>query len=318
MKDGNEEIELQGQPQRQVLPAGDGHQIQLLCWDALDGGPGSGAVPRAVVQIAHGMGEHALRYDRLARRLAAAGIAVMANQHRGHGDDSLDESLRGEFGAAGFDAVVSDMAQVSQHARRCHPQAPLILLGHSMGSFAAQLYALEHSGLLAGLVLTGTAATDLLAAGRGTNRKLEDSNAGIPDPRTPFDWLSRDPAEVDKYIADPRCGFTVTRASMVSIFSTCRRTAEPDAFSRLRPDLPVYLATGDRDPVNSALAWFHPLVERMGQAGLKDVSTRIYPGARHEVFNETNREQVIAELLAWIDNVIRNPDAPALPGGQQP
>ncbi|MEP6791935.1 MAG: alpha/beta fold hydrolase, partial [Ramlibacter sp.] len=176
----------------QHIPAADGAAIPLLCWLP----PGE---VRGVVQVSHGMGEHAGRYARVARALTAQGYAVYANNHRGHGEAAHDPAQRGEFGPGGFAGVVRDMLAVTQFAKGRHPGLPLVLFGHSMGSFAAQLYALDHSAQLAGLALSGTAATDLLQAGRG-NVRLDETNAAVPATRTPFDWLSRDEAEVDKYI----------------------------------------------------------------------------------------------------------------------
>jgi len=275
------------------IDAGDGHRIVLCSWLPA-------ARPRAVVQIAHGMGEHAARYDRLARALAAAGHAVYANHHRGHGPDAAAAGQLGDFGPGGFAAVVADMARVSAHARALHPRVPLLLLGHSMGSFAAQLYVLDHHRLIGGLALSGTAATELRFADRDPQRRLQDMNASIQQPRTPFDWLSRDPHEVDAYIADPLCGFTITPASRQSMFDACDRLSVPGAWAGLPSELPVYLFSGDQDPVNRCLAWFHPLVQRLRDAGLTDVQTRIYPGARHEVLNETHRDEVTADLSAWL------------------
>ena len=284
---------MTGYPMHTRIDAGDGHRIVLLSWLPA-------TEPRAVVQIAHGMGEHAARYDRLACALVSAGHAVYANHHRGHGPDASAAGQLGDFGRGGFAAVVADMARVSAHARALHPGVPLLLVGHSMGSFAAQLYVLDHHHLLDGLALSGTAATELRFADRNPHRKLQDLNAGIEQPRTPFDWLSRDPREVDAYIADPLCSFTITPASRQSMFDACDRLSAPGAWAALPKELPVYLFTGDRDPVNNCLAWFHPLVQRLRDAGLTDVQTRIYPGARHEVLNETHRDEVTADLLAWL------------------
>jgi len=258
---------------------------------------------RGAVQIAHGMGEHAGRYDRVARALAARGWAVYANNHRGHGPAAQAAGTLGDFGPGGFADVVRDMASVTDLIAARHPGLPIVLFGHSMGSFAAQLYALDHSTRLAGLALSGTTATDLLLASRGTNRKLEDSNKGFAAPRTPFDWLSRDEAEVDKYIADPLCGFTMDKPSLASIYTACARTAMPGAFAARRPQLPVYLFTGDQDPVNNKLEWFHPLVQRMRDAGLADITIKIYPQARHEVLNETNRDEVTADFAGWLERL---------------
>lgn len=283
----------------QTIPAFDGKTIDVLCWALPEG-----TIPRAVVQVAHGMGEHAARYDRLAQALVQAGYAVVANQHRGHGPAAQAAGTLGDFGPGGFLDVVRDMVTVTDFAKERHPGLPVVLFGHSMGSFAAQLYALEHSVGLAGLALSGTTATDLLLAARGTDRKLEDSNKALgPAARTPFDWLSRDEAEVDKYITDPLCGFTMDKPSLVSIYASCARTAMPGAFWALRPTLPVYLFTGERDPVNHNLDWFHPLVQRLRGAGLQQVTVKTYPEARHEVLNETNRDEVTADFIAWLDSI---------------
>jgi len=179
-----------------------------------------------------------------------------------------------------------------------------VLLGHSMGSFAAQLYMLDHSELLDGVALSGSTALDLLGAAATTGAwRLEDLNAAFEPARTTFDWLSRDQAEVDKYIADPLCGFNVTPESYGSLFSIAPRLANPSELARIRRDLPLFLFVGDLDPVNAKLAWFRPLVDRYREVGLKDVSWHVYGGARHEVLNEANRSEVVANLHAWIDRV---------------
>ncbi|WP_213958223.1 MULTISPECIES: alpha/beta fold hydrolase [unclassified Variovorax] len=279
------------------LTANDGHAIEAHRWQ------GSGA-PRAVVQLAHGMGEHSLRYRALADALTQAGCVVYANEHRGHGKSAQALGELGEFGPRGFDGLVDDMAQLSRHARAAHAGLPLILIGHSMGSFATQYYLVKHSDLLAGAVLSGTAALDLLGAALQSGFRLEDMNAALPDVRTPFDWLSRDPAQVDAYIADPLCGFTVTAEGMGSMFAGLAELAPAAMQSRIPADLPVYLFTGDQDPVSNKAQWFYPLVERYREAGLRDVSCHVFGGARHETLNETNREEVFAVLLAWIARVV--------------
>lgn len=278
--------------------AQDGHPVEAHRWLAA-------TAPRAVVQLAHGMGEHALRYRPLAEALTAAGYAVYANEHRGHGAGAAARNQLGEFGPRGFAALVDDMAELSRHVRGVHPGVPLILLGHSMGSFAVQYYLVAHSELLAGAVLSGTTALDLLGAALQSGFKLEDMNAALPDVRTPFDWLSRDPAQVDAYIADPLCGFTVTAEGMGSMFANLGDLTADAMRARVRADLPLYLFVGDEDPVSNKAAWFYPLVERYRSAGLRDVSCHVFGGARHETLNETNREEVTAVLLAWIARVVK-------------
>jgi alpha-beta hydrolase superfamily lysophospholipase len=253
------------------------------------------------------MGEHAPRYAPVAEALSRAGYDVYANDHRGHGSEA---GKLGDFGPAGFPALVADMAEVTRLARRESGGKPVVLLGHSMGSFAVQLYVLDHSDLVDGAALSGSAALDLLGAAAMTGQwKLEDLNAPFEPARTPFDWLSRDPMEVDAYINDPLCGFTVTPESYGSMFSVGPRLADVKELKRIRSDLPMFLFVGELDPVNGRLAWFHPLVDRYREAGLTDVSWHVYGGARHEVLNESNRPEVLAVLQAWIDRVAGVPAA---------
>jgi alpha-beta hydrolase superfamily lysophospholipase len=133
---------------------------------------------------------------------------------------------------------------------------------------------------------------------------LSAFNAPFEPARTDYDWLSRDPAQVDAYVADPRCGFGLTDVDGRQMFASARQLADPARLRGLRADLPVYVAVGDQDPVNGRLALVHPLVQRLEEAGLTDVTLVVYPGARHEVFNETNRDEVVADLLAWLDRVL--------------
>jgi alpha-beta hydrolase superfamily lysophospholipase len=261
--------------------------------------------PRGIVQLTHGMGEHLLRYEPLATALTQAGFVVVGQDHRGHGATAHEERW-GELGAGGWDELVRDIGRVGAQVRAELPGLPLVLLGHSMGSFAAQQYVLDHSGELAGLVLTGTALLDLLEPALDLDQPLDLSafNAPFEPARTDYDWLSRDPAQVDAYVADPRCGFGLTDVDGRQMFASARQLADPARLRGLRADLPVYVAVGDQDPVNGQLALVHPLVQRLEEAGLTDVTLVVYSGARHEVFNETNRDEVVAELLAWLDRVV--------------
>jgi alpha-beta hydrolase superfamily lysophospholipase len=282
------------------LAAPDGHEIEAHRWQHSGAEP-----PRAIVQIAHGMGEHSLRYQALAETLATrCGCVVYANEHRGHGAGAAARNELGRFGERGFAALVDDMAQLSRHAQAEHPGLPLVLLGHSMGSFAVQYYLVEHASLLAGAVLSGTTALDLLGAGLQAGFRLEDMNAALPDVRTPFDWLSRDAAQVDAYIADPLCGFTVDAPGMGSMFAGLASLTPEAMRGRIPAGLPMYLFIGDQDPVSNKGQWFEPLVQRYRDAGLTDVSSHVFGGARHEALNETNRDEVFAVLVAWLQRVL--------------
>ena len=273
-----------------TFDASDGTRISAWRRDAQ--GPA-----KVVLQISHGMGEHALRYAAPLAPLQAAGIAIYANDHRGHGRTA---TMLGDFGPGGFAGVVDDMAVLSRLARRENPGAKLVLMGHSMGSFALQIYLLQHSGLIDAAVLSGSAALDMLPPPDPSGNALEAFNKPFEPARTPFDWLSREAAEVDKYIADPLCGFSMNEASMMSLFVAAQPLFAPDALKAIRPDLPLYLFAGDRDPLNAGLTALMPLVQRYRDAGVRDVTHDFYPGGRHEMLNETNREEVVRNLLRFV------------------
>ena len=262
---------------------------------------------RGVVQIAHDMSEHFLRYRHLTERLNRAGFAVFGNDHRGHGASAAAFGV-GEFGPGGFQAVVDDMAALTAVAKAEFPGLPFVLLGHSMGSFAAQLYLLEHHDDLAALVLAGTAALDellgaLLAGGGPVT--LELLNAAFEPGRTSFDWLSRDEAQVDAYVADPFCGFALADEAMASVFQLGASTRADPRLAHVRRDLPIYVISGERDPVvGPDQAFVGALIGSYRQAGLTSLTHRIYPGGRHEMFNETCRDQVEDELVAWLERTL--------------
>jgi alpha-beta hydrolase superfamily lysophospholipase len=286
---------------RHALPADDGHPVDLFSWEPE-------APVRGIVQVAHGMGEHARRYARLARALAGAGFAVFANEHRGHGEAAHRGHHQGELGPRGFAGLVADMVSVSDFAQARHPGVPLLLLGHSMGSFAVKVYLLDHARRVAGAALTGTVALDLAEAGNASAWKLADKAAApAVVRRTPFDWLSRDEAEVDAYIADPLCGFRLNVKSRQSMYAAYARTTDPAALKRIPSTLPMLFFVGEEDAMNRRLAYFDPLVQRFRAAGLTDITVRLYPGARHELLHETNRDEVIADVVAWAARVVPSP-----------
>jgi len=282
----------------------DGTKIAAYRWDPA-------GEPRAAVQLTHGMGEHARRYEHVAQALNEAGFVVYAQDHRGHGASArgqgADPSALGDLGESGWPGLVDDIGLLSAHIRAEHPGLPLILLGHSMGSFAVQQYLFDHSADADGVVLTGTAAIDLLEGALDLDQPIDLSafNAPFAPARTDYDWLSRDNAIVDAYVADSRCGFGIDAASGKAMFVGARRGADPDQVAAIRPDLPLYIAVGEADPVNGGLALLTPLADRYRAAGLTDVTVRTYPDARHEILNETNRGEITAELITWINRVVR-------------
>jgi alpha-beta hydrolase superfamily lysophospholipase len=275
----------------------DGTEIACYRWSAT-------TRTRGILQISHGMGEHALRYAPVAEFYASAGFHVVANDHRGHGKSVKNKEGLGDFGAGGWNALVADMVTLTRKAKAESPEVPLILLGHSMGSFALQQYLLDHSGHIGGAVLSGSAAADRLGLDPEREVDLSAINAPFEPARTPFDWLSRDAKEVDKYIADPLCGFGVNKTSTQSMATAMARTVDPKALALIRKDLPVHILAGDKDPVNVNLDALKIVAQRYRAAGLRDVTEKYYPGGRHEMFNEINRDEVMRDLLSWMNRVV--------------
>ena len=279
------------------FPSSDGLEIAYYRWRA----PGRAA---GIVQIAHGMGEHALRYEPLAAFLNAAGFHVFANDHRGHGRTAKGPDSLGDFGDGGWNALVEDMVSLSKFARLREGKLPLVLLGHSMGSFAAQQYLLDHSDLIAAAVISGSVAIDKLPIDPSKEPDLTAFNQAFEPARTPYDWLSRDPAAVDAYVADPLCGFGVNQRSIASMAAAAMRLSDPAEISRIRKDLPIYILAGDADPINHGLEWLKPLADRYRAAGISNVTERYYQNGRHEMLNETNRDEVMRDLLVWMRKAI--------------
>jgi len=296
------------------LKADDGVELQVHRW-LPDG------APRAAFQIAHGLAEHGARYGRLAAALTAQGFAVYADDHRGHGQTAPADGL-GFFGEPdGWRKCVGDLWTLNRRIAADHPGLPIILLGHSMGSFMAQDFVADHSDAIAALVLSGSNGPPPAIAGvgrmiarierlrlgaRGKSALLQammfgEFNKPFKPARTEFDWLSRDPAEVDAYIADPLCGFAFSTQLAIDLLDALGTFLKPERLARIRKDLPVYIFSGSDDPVGANLP---ALAEAYRAAGLTRVEMRVYPGARHETLNETNRDEVTAALLRWVDTVL--------------
>jgi alpha-beta hydrolase superfamily lysophospholipase len=267
----------------------DGWRIVAYRWRA----PAS---PRARVVIAHGMAEHARRYDRFAQALTAAGFEVLAADHRAHGA-TLGPQGFGDFGDAGWDGLVADLGGMIERARGASPSVPIVLFGHSMGAAAAQQLAPEASEEIAALILSGTTL-------RRTGEEIPPLNSAFEPARTPYDWLSRDTAEVDRYIADPLCGFEGQIVRNGFDRNDPRRT-DPVRLARIRGDLPVLVVVGDADPVHRGLAGVRYLESSWRGAGVRHFEVRVYAGGRHELLNEINRDAVTADIIAWIDRTLR-------------
>lgn len=277
----------------QLTSAADGLPLRAYAWLA--------GQPRAVVAVSHGAAEHARRYDRFARALNAAGFATYALDHRGHGGSPGPSGL-GDFGGGGWNALVDDLAQLIAHARAQHPALGLALFAHSMGSFAAQQLCFDRSASIDALVLSGSTAWEPRM--KGTARPRFEPNVAFEPARTPYDWLSRDPLEVDKYIADPLCGFETQSGRASGTWIDWKRINDPLGPRGIRSDLPVLLVAGDQDPLNRKLEGLQLLQQRWQNAGVARIESRFYPGGRHEMLNEINRDAVVDDVVTWLRDAL--------------
>ncbi|MBW1648578.1 MAG: lysophospholipase [Deltaproteobacteria bacterium] len=278
---------------------------------------------KAVVQIAHGMAEHAGRYGRFAEVLNAAGYAVYANDHRGHGRTAGDPARTGYFADHdGWFKVAGDLVQLTGIIRENHPGRPVFLLGHSMGSFLVRTVITQDAGEIAGAVLSGTGgdpgllgkvglviarAVAALKGRRHPSRLLNalsfgGFNKAFAPARTEFDWLSRDSAEVDKYVADPFCGAVFSAGFFVDLLTGMAYIHRPEQIARIPKDLPIYLFSGAADPVGDRTRGVQQVADAYRRAGIRDVTVRFYEGGRHEMLNEINRQEVFDDTIAWLDD----------------
>ena len=281
--------------------------------------------PKAVVQLAHGLGEHAGRYARFAQALTDAGYAVHANDHRGHGLTAPSPGDLGFFAEQnGWRRVVDDMALLRKRIATDHPGLPVAIFGHSMGSFLTQWTIAERGADYVGAVLCGSngAPPPIATLGkfiarferwrlgpRGRSSLLlrlsfADFNRRFRPNRTDADWLSRDPAEVDAYIADPLCGFVPTGQLWIDLIGGVGRQTDPALVGRIPKDLPMFVIAGAADPVSDGAKGLPSLLAAYRDAGLSKVTHRFYDDARHELLNETNKDQVTADVLAWLRTAI--------------
>lgn len=277
--------------------------------------------PEVIVQIAHGMVEHIGRYEDFARFLCANGIGVVGHDHLGHGKTASASSQYGYFAKRnGQNAVLADMHLVTRYIKRQYPRCRLFLLGHSMGSFFSRRYLTRYGSGLAGAVLTGTgyysgitALAGKLMAGAiavsrggfyrsrllnrmtigGYNRYFEDDECKS--------WLTRDQEQADRYEADPMCSFIFTASAYYQFFSLLLELAKKKDFKHIPKTLPVLLLSGENDPVGNFGKGVRKVYLEFGRLGLKDVRMKLYPKARHEVLNETNRSEVYQDILSWIE-----------------
>lgn len=278
--------------------------------------------PRGVVQIAHGIAEHIERYDDFARFLAENGFVVFGNDHLGHGKSVGSEDELGFFAEnGGWEIAVGDMHTLHETAASEFPDLPYFLFGHSMGSFLSRTYIIRYRGGLDGVILSGTGqqprALVLAAKAIGSleikrhgatykSQMLNDLafgsyNKGFETPRTISDWLSRDVEAVDKYMADPLCGFIPSAGLFLDMMCGIEFISKMRNVRRMNTLLPVYFMSGDDDPVGENGKGVMRAYRSFLQAGMENISLKLYHGGRHEMLNETNRDEVYSDILAWLD-----------------
>lgn len=274
--------------------------------------------PRAVVQISHGMCEYIGRYQDFASFLVQNGFAVCGNDHLGHGATS-DGGTDGFFSEEnGWKYALEDLRTMNRLARERYPGCPVFLLGHSMGSFFARLYAVTYPETIDALLLSGTGGpnpaagvgiflTSVLAKWKGPRHRSSLINrmafgtylSRISNPNTPYDWITRDQEIVNSYAVDPKCTFIFTVSAFHDLMCVLAKVSTPEWAARFPKELPVMLFSGDMDPVGSYGKGVQKVYDLLCGAGVKDVSIKLYPGGRHEMLNETNRQEVYRDILNW-------------------
>lgn len=303
----------------QELIAEDGHRIPLQIWT-----PSRDTPVRCVVQITHGMAEHSGRYARFARFLNARGAIVVAHDHRGHGRTTRSLTP-GHYGDQnGWRAVCQDLWQVHQHICETWPALPRFLFAHSMGSFIAQGAIMAHPFVLAGLILSGSnreplprilgaqqiARLERLRQGRRGKSSLiyylsfGAFNNRFRPARTDHDWLSSDPLEVDRYLKDPLCGFRCTNETWFQLLDGLKALFANNGLKRFPKELPVLILSGDKDPVGRYGLGPRKLARDLQRAGCGPVTCAFYPNGRHELLNESFRDQVMQDIAAWLERLL--------------
>jgi len=295
-----------------AITSQDGRKIIVRRWFA--------SPAKATVHLMHGMAEHIDRYNAFAEFLSSQGFDVIAHNHRGHGEEQIPGHYADQ---QGWEKIIQDIVDVQQQAIK-NRELPLILFGHSMGSFIAQGYAIRHSERIAGLILSGSnyQSPFLYHAGKLVakieRKRLGNKGSGLLDKlsfasfnnhfkpaRTEFDWLSRDQQEVDKYIADNGCGFPCSGETWHQLFDGLIEISNVTNLKRIRSDLPVYLFGGDKDPVGNMGKGLPALDHKLRQSGHNNVTLRLYKDGRHEMLNETNKQEVYQDINNWLTDTIK-------------
>lgn len=280
---------------------------------------------RCVLQIVHGMAEYAERYEEFAEFLTEKGFVVTGEDHMGHGKSVGKTGKYGYFCEQDAATVlVRDVHRLKKATQALYPNVPYVIMGHSMGSFITRNYMFRYgTGVTAAIIMgTGMQSSALLVVSKAIagiqkafcgsehvsrllNRLAFGSyNKKIQNAVTPMDWLSRDRERVEKHIADPMCGFVFTVNGFATLFELISRLHNPENLERIPKNLPVLMVSGDADPVGDYGRGVRKAYESLCGAGLENVQLKLYEGARHELLNETNRSEVMNDILSWLEETV--------------
>lgn len=289
--------------------------IRARCWEP-------DAAPRGIIQLVHGIAEHIERYDDFAAFLNAAGYLVVAHDHMGHGKSCDDSQPQGYF-TGGWFAAVDDTFRLMKDTMEKFPQLPYVLFGHSMGSFIVRsLIARYPQCGISGCIICGTGWMPefVLTMGRvvgnfvgklnGEDRPSKllqgmmfgSYNNRVEHPRTGFDWLTRDPKIVDAYVEDPKCGFIASAGLARDMMGGMQYNQKQETLAKMDPALPVFFIAGGDDPVGNYGSGVTQAAKAFQSAGMRSVTTKIYPLCRHEILNELNKAEVYQDIVHWIEN----------------
>jgi alpha-beta hydrolase superfamily lysophospholipase len=284
--------------------------------------PDNNSSLKGVVQISHGMAEHAARYEDFAEVLTESGYIVYANDHRGHGKTAGNLNDVGYFAHKnGWDLVVRDMYKLNGIITESHPNLPIYLLGASMGSLLSRSFIMRYGDKLSGVVLLGTngdpgplkyvgiliSKLEMKMKGKKARSTLLDNlsfgkyNKSFTPNRTKFDWLSKDISNVDKYVDDPYCGGIFTAGFFFDLVTGVNSIGKLANIKNIPKDLPVLFLSGEDDPVGNMTKGVLEVYGLFKKAGIKDVDHKFYPGVRHEILNDINKEEVYRDIIKWLD-----------------
>ena len=295
-----------------------GKEIKYYKWSEVEN-------PKGIVQIVHCMTEYALRYDYFAKKLCENGYIVYAHDQRGHGETSPKDEEKGYIADdEGFDILVENVKELTDVAKKENSNLPIILFGHSMGSFVSQRYIELYGNGIDGVILSGTngkpdritklgiliSKIEIMLKGRKAKSKLMDKlsfgdfNSNFKPTRTDYDWLCSVNEEVDKYIESPVCGFICSTSFYYDLIRGLWKINKKENLNNIPKNLPIYIFAGDKDPVGKFGKGIVKLYDTYKSIGIYNLNYKLYSNGRHEMLNENNKDEVIKDLLDWINNKI--------------